>query len=200
MRFVLVHWKNLPSDGNLSTAKYQRRNNDSVIASASRSPASASFDNSTGLSNPRLNDPPEIWYEYLKTHSRSWPNGVRKHPNGDPCMSDLRASRIFAQLRPILERGQLQVRNRFIETVLSLFTKRGYYQALVEQLGLQISSVARLIPFIFSGVESPISVEVVARHFASCGVTVKEAEDDFAGWAIQYELEREVNSRSRRGL
>ncbi|KAJ4001858.1 hypothetical protein F5050DRAFT_1144494 [Lentinula boryana] len=189
MRFVLIHWKkpsaNINSSRGEQSCHRNRRQSNVPVATVS----SGTSDAIVALTNPKMTDPPEMWYEYLKTHSRSWPNGVRRQDNGNPWMPDLRASRIFAQLRPTLDNSQHQVRNQFTIAVLSLFTDRGRYKTLVRQLGLQVSSFANYVPFTFNG-SSTCSEEDVARHYASCGVTVKEVENEIEGWAVQHELER----------
>ncbi|KAL0569993.1 hypothetical protein V5O48_011961 [Marasmius crinis-equi] len=80
-KFLLVEWRN-PMGPN---PKY------------SNSTARAT----TGVANPRLNDPVEDWYLYYTTHSSSLPKGVRRDVQGNPYFPDLRASRLFAQMRPV---------------------------------------------------------------------------------------------------
>ncbi|KAJ3795708.1 hypothetical protein GGU11DRAFT_791141 [Lentinula aff. detonsa] len=189
MRFVLIHWKkpsaNIVSSRGEQSCHRNRRQSNAPAATDS----SGTSDAIVALSNPKMTDPPEMWYEYLKTHSRSWPNGVRRQDNGNPWMPDLRASRIFAQLRPNIDTSQHQVRNQFTIAVLSLFTHRGRYKTLVRQLGLRVSSLPNYVPFTFNRSET-CSEEDVARHYASCGVTVKEVENEIEGWAVQHKLER----------
>ncbi|KAJ3805810.1 hypothetical protein F5876DRAFT_69476 [Lentinula aff. lateritia] len=139
MRYVLIHWKKPPlPDSSLSrTSRRPGRNRH-----RDRRPGHSSNTSSVVLVNPKLTDSAEVWFEYLRMHSLSWPNGVRKQSNGDPWMADLRASRMFAQFRPLHE-DMTYIRNQFTIATLSLFTDKGRYNFLVRQLGLRISPVAK---------------------------------------------------------
>ncbi|KAJ3914752.1 hypothetical protein F5877DRAFT_82483 [Lentinula edodes] len=197
MRYVLIHWKKPPlPDSPLSrTSRRTGRNRH-----RDRRPGHSSDTSNVVLVNPKLTDSPEVWFEYLKTHSLSWPNGVRKQSNGDPWMADLRASRMFAQFRPLHE-DMTYIRNQFTVATLSLFTDKGRYKILVRQLGLRISPVAKYVPFTGqSGGSGNVSEEDVARHYASCGVTVQEVENEVEGWAIQYKRERDQRPSQTRSI
>ncbi|KIK62586.1 hypothetical protein GYMLUDRAFT_84479 [Collybiopsis luxurians FD-317 M1] len=193
-RLVLMQWRN-PQPPESSAAS----SSSSVVARHSRRRSQRGRGDSSdpGLKNPKATDPPEMWFEYLQTHSTSWPNGVRRQSNGDPNLADLRAARIHAQVRPV---GPPQYpstyRAAFVVAVLTLFTNKGRYRTLVQQLGLRIPPVPRYYPYPGTGgtidlTNTTISEEDVARHYATCGVTVKEAEDFIEDWAIQFKGEKE---------
>ncbi|KAE9410760.1 hypothetical protein BT96DRAFT_912228 [Gymnopus androsaceus JB14] len=143
-------------------------------------------------SNPRKDDPPEVWLEFLRIHAGNWPVGVRKQSNGDAVLSDLIASRMLAHMRPDLQPSP-SLRQNYVAAVLSLFTVKGRYKDLVAHLGLQISPITTFRVFTPDSAESAniISEEDVARHYASCGVTVKMAEENVENWAIQYKRAKE---------
>ncbi|KAJ4480106.1 hypothetical protein J3R30DRAFT_3701405 [Lentinula aciculospora] len=218
MRYVLKYWKKPPANANSSSqsnvdssssrstrretgSRHEDRHQRNDVAAASSISSVVSTSSDTGrisLLNPKITDPPETWFQYLKAHSLSWPNGVRKESNGDPWMADLVASRMFARLRPPNKSDVTKhARNQFTASTISLFTDRGRYKSLVRWLGLRISSVANYVPFVDpSGGLGTVSEEDVARHYASCGVTVEEVETEVEGWAIQFKRERDERNYS----
>lgn len=145
-----------------------------------RNPYSSAHTNSEAdiKSNPRIDDHVEVWFDYLCTHSHSWPKGVRKDSKNRPFMSDLIANRAVARMRPT---ESASARNDFVAQVTDMFSSPGMYQQLLK---INNFTVAPLISFpVFTG---PITVEDVALHFARSGVTPSMAMKNFEPWAQQY--------------
>lgn len=141
-------------------------------------PANANMSQADIKPNPRIDDPVDIWFDYLCTHPHSWPKGVRKDPKGRPVMSDLIANRAVARMRPT---ESASVRNDFVAQVTDMFSSPGMYQQLLEKNGF---TVAPLITYtVFTG---PITVDDVALHFARSGITPSVAMNNFEPWARHY--------------
>ncbi|KAE9389317.1 hypothetical protein BT96DRAFT_946946 [Gymnopus androsaceus JB14] len=181
MNFVLTQWRNPSSDPSIRSS-----------SSASSIPASRQTNyraRVAGIPNPRAEDPPEVWLQFLRTHPSNWPIGVRKQSNGDAVLSDLIASRMLAHTRPSLQSSSL-LRQQFVNVMLSLFTMKGRYEKLVNRLALKIAPIVKYRPFSDSSRSESISEEDVARHYASCGLTIKMVEENVENWAIEYKLEK----------
>lgn len=128
--------------------------------------------------NPRIDDSVDVWFDYLCTHSHSWPKGVRKDAFGRPVMSDLIANRAVARMRPT---ESATMRNDFIAHVTDMFAVPGMYQHLLEKNNFM---VAREVTYnTFSGIVTP---DTIARHFADSGFTAEDAEHNFETWAKNY--------------
>lgn len=128
--------------------------------------------------NPRIDDPVEVWFDYLCHHPHSWPKGVRKDTNGKPFMTDLIANRAVARMRPT---ESASLRNDFIAQVTDMFASPGMYQHLLEKHKF---TVAPQVSYnVFTG---PVTVESVALHFARSGFTPADATNNFEPWAKHY--------------
>ncbi|KAF8896530.1 hypothetical protein BD779DRAFT_1496354 [Infundibulicybe gibba] len=142
--------------------------------------------------NPRVDDPPEVWYEYLSVHQGSWPRGVRRDAHSRPIMSDLRASRTVARLRPEAETsgpGNTSPatgisRVEFMARVVQLFSAPGMYKFFVEKEDILIATTIAFKPYKGS---PDITVRELVRHFADCGVTIEAAEREVEPWAKSYQ-------------
>ena len=134
--------------------------------------------------NPLRDDPPEDWVAYYAVFPDSWPLGVRQDTDGKPLLSDMKASRTVARLRPemvIDEPTTRTARLRFKETVINLFsTPRAYHQALTRS-NFTIAPQVTYQPFVDS--LEDITPDGVARHFAMCGISVAIAERELGPWA-----------------
>ncbi|TFK40220.1 hypothetical protein BDQ12DRAFT_721681 [Crucibulum laeve] len=134
--------------------------------------------------NPRMDDPVEVWYEYLCAHPASWPKGVRRDSQQRPVMSDLKASRTVARLRPDVDSsGNVTSRSEFMTRVIELLSQTGMYAELIRKNDIRISLVESFKPYLSS---SPITIEDVVRHFANCGVTIDVAIQQLEPWALNY--------------
>lgn len=134
--------------------------------------------------NPRMDDPVETWFAYLSTHHGSWPRGVRRDSRNRPFMSDLKASRIVARLRPLVDTAEtVASRSEYLTCVTELFSTPGVYKNYIEQNGLTIAPAASYRPY--PGF-APITLDAVIRHFADCGVTVEAAAEEFEPWSRSY--------------
>lgn len=134
--------------------------------------------------NPRADDPAEVWYEYLCTHQASWPRGVRRDTHNKPVLTDLKASRTVARLRPEADSSENTApRVEFIACVTKLFSTSGAYQEHVRVKNFRIAPNVSLRPY--RG-PATITVEDVVRHFADCGVTVDAAAQELEPWAQNY--------------
>lgn len=133
--------------------------------------------------NPLRDDPPEKWVEYYAIFPASIPSGVRMNADGKPRLSDMRASRTMARLRPeMMVDGPTtaQARLQFKETAIHLFSDAQRYRQLTRN-GSDIAQQVVYEPFVGS-LES-ITTENVAQHFAACGISVKAAYDEMEPWA-----------------
>lgn len=155
-RWILMNWKN----------PYATASNTSSASAADVKP------------NPRIDDPVDVWYEYLCTHPHSWPKGVRKDELGRPVMSDLIANRAVARMRPT---DSAASRNDYIAHVTDMFAVPGMYKHLVERNNFVIASEVSYRPF-----TGPITAENIARHFAESGFTLNDATTNFEPWAKHY--------------
>lgn len=138
--------------------------------------------------NPRIDDPVEVWYEYLCIYPSCCPRGVRRDAHNRPNLSDLRASRIVARLRPELSQGNslhLAIRADFITRVMALFSMPGAYAEKIRAEGLVIAPLVMYRAFRID-VSGIVREEDVVRHFAQCGVTVTVAENELEPWAVSY--------------
>ncbi|KIL59566.1 hypothetical protein M378DRAFT_14699 [Amanita muscaria Koide BX008] len=135
--------------------------------------------------NPRRDDPVEVWFDYLSTHHISWPRGVRRDSNDRPYLPDLKASRTVAQLRPndATTEPAAMIRFEFMQTVTDIFERQRFYKAILDKYHIEVSPVTDLRPYHFP---PPITIESVARHFAQCGVTVHQAQEEIEQWARNY--------------
>jgi hypothetical protein len=134
--------------------------------------------------NPRMDDPVETWFAYLSTHQGSWPRGVRRDSRNRPFVSDLKASRTVARLRPDVDTAAtVASRSEFLTCVTELFSTPGVYKKYIEQNSLTIAPAASYRPY--PGF-APITLEAVIRHFADCGVTVEAAAEEFEPWSRSY--------------
>ncbi len=128
--------------------------------------------------NPRIDDPVDVWYEYLCAHPHSWPKGVRKDALGKPIMSDLVANRAVARMRPTESAAS---RNDFIAHVTDIFAIPGMYKQLLEENNLAVTPEVSYKPF-----TGPISIDTIVRHFAESGLTPADATKNFEPWAQNY--------------
>lgn len=169
----------------------QKTHGQNFILSHWRNPNSpTSFPDSGQLINPVSTDPPEVWAEYFTRYPKTLPKGVRLDPEmGDPIFEDIVASRILAHLRPSLPMFRVE----FSITMAALFSQPGEYSKLVFQHNLRISPSPKYHPFDAmskADPEGPITSLDIARHYASNGISVKEAESIIEPWAQEYAKSR----------
>jgi len=137
------------------------------------------------ITNPRMEDPVDVWYAYLSTHPGSWPRGVRRDSRGRPNLPDLKASRTVARLRPEVDvTGNMASRSEFMSYVARLFAEPGMYE---QQLERNMFRVAPIISYKSYHGPPTITLEEVIRHFADCGITVAEATQELEPWAREYQ-------------
>ncbi len=169
---LLIHWRNPESLNELGGSSQPRTK-----------------------TNPRRDDPIEVWYDYLCTHQSSRPRGVRRDADSNrPFLPDLKASRVVAQLRPpdvspiMAGSGPATVRFEFLTILTDLLDQRGMYRKILNNYRISVPLVTNLRPYT---APFPISTESVARHLADCGVTVQSVKDELEPWAHNYKLTRE---------
>ncbi|KAL0569995.1 hypothetical protein V5O48_011963 [Marasmius crinis-equi] len=138
----------------------------------------------TGVANPRLDDPVEDWLRYYTVHSSFLPKGVRRDAHGNPYLPDLRASRLYAQMRPIQTASPPALRTEYGVYSMELITNDGAYASIVRRYNLQIARALDCKPY--DG-PSKVDIEEVARHFARCGVSVQLLNNDFVPWAREHQ-------------
>ncbi|KAJ6510805.1 hypothetical protein C8R45DRAFT_1068726 [Mycena sanguinolenta] len=169
--YVLANWRNPPVP---------------PPTSVSPSPAPQLLPESPRANNPRIDDPVEVWHAYLTMHRGSWPRGVRREVDGSPHMSDLKASRAVARLRPeIADNGDTTLRTEFMACAVQLFASPGMYQDLLRRESLSVAPVVSYKPY--HATKFSVTAAEVARHFAAAGVSVEDAVTEFEPWAQQYQ-------------
>lgn len=139
------------------------------------------------MNNPRLEDPIEVWVAYYAANPSSCPKGVRREVDGRPNVSDMRASRRVARLRPQVHSNDAdsrEARQRFMAIVTELFSDKGGYENILRRGAFSVSPHVDFAPYV--GAAEDISKESVARHFAACGVTITVADNELGPWAQQY--------------
>jgi hypothetical protein len=196
-RYLLSNWRNpTPSSSNgtasppsVPTAPAAMLNRSRSISNAGPGSSSgAAFHSHPVKNNPRIDDPVEVWYDYLCTYPSSCPRGVRRDWRNRPHLPDLRASRIVARLRPELAHGNgshLSLRADFMTRVVAVFSVPGAYAEKIKAEGLVVSPLVIYRAF-RTDVNGSVSEEDVVRHFAQCGVTVEVAEKELESWAKCY--------------
>ncbi|KAJ7641723.1 hypothetical protein FB45DRAFT_738206 [Roridomyces roridus] len=138
--------------------------------------------------NPRMEDPVEVWHAYLTTHQGSWPRGVRRKADGSPHLSDLKASRTVARLRPAIgERGDTTLRTEFMACAVQVFASPGMYRDLLRRNSVQIAPVVDYQPY--RATQFSVTAVEVVRHFAAAGVSVDEAVAELEPWAQEYQAQ-----------
>ncbi|RDB29392.1 hypothetical protein Hypma_014837 [Hypsizygus marmoreus] len=171
-KYLLIHWRNLTPGSELS------------MASSLPLPSNVKGSLSPRV-NPRMDDPVEVWYEYLCTHRTSWPRGVRRDAHNKPHLADLKASRTVARLRPDVDSaGSSTARMEFMGRVAELFSVVGGYK---EHLRKNKIKIAPKVTFRVYHGAAPITLDDVARHFARCGVTLAAATEELEPRARFYQ-------------
>ena len=128
--------------------------------------------------NPCINNPVDIWFDYLCTHFYSWSKGVCKDLKGRLFMSDLIANWAVAHIRPT---KSASAKNNFVAQVIDMFSSPSIYQQLLEKNGF---TVALLITYtVFTG---PIIVDNIALHFVRSRTIPKVVMNKFEPWAQHY--------------
>jgi hypothetical protein len=193
-RYLLSNWRNpTPSSSNGTASPPAVPTAPAAMSNFSRSisnggPSSVASHSQPVKNNPRLDDPIEVWYDYLCTYPTSYPRGVRRDWRNRPHLPDLRASRIVARLRPELAHGNglhLSLRADFMTRVVAVFSVPGAYAEKIKAEGLVVSPLVMCRPF-RTDANSSVTEEDVVRHFAQCGVTLEVAEKELGPWAKCY--------------
>jgi len=139
------------------------------------------------LNNPRLEDPVECWVSYYAANPSSCPKGIRREPDGRPVVSDMKASRMVARLRPVVNPSDpesREVRQKFMAVVTELFSEQGEYSNILRRVAFSVSPQVCYAPFV--GTADSVHKLSIARHFAACGVTIPMADDELGPWAREY--------------
>ncbi|KAG7089820.1 hypothetical protein E1B28_011468 [Marasmius oreades] len=162
-RFVLTEWRNPASDDTRRTTNQSE---------------------GSALPNPRLDDPIEDWFTYYCVHGSSLPRGVRRDVNGNPYLPDLKASRMYALLRPASLATPTSAKTEFTVHSMELIVTESLYESILSRLSIPVASELHLRAY-----DGPvkITVEEVARHFARCGLSVEMVNRDLVSWAKEYQ-------------
>jgi len=139
------------------------------------------------LNNPRLEDPVECWVSYYAANPSSCPKGIRHEADGRPVVSDMKASRMVARLRPLVNPSDpesREARQKFMAVVTELFSEQGEYSNILRRGAFSVSPQVCYAPFV--GTADSIDELSIARHFAACGVTIPMADDELGPWAREY--------------
>lgn len=139
------------------------------------------------LNNPRLEDPVESWVSYYTANPSSCPKGIRREPDGRPVVSDMKASRTVARLRPLVHPSDpesREARQKYMTVVTELFSEPGEYSNILRRGAFSVSPHVCYAPFV--GIADKIDKLSIARHFAACGVTIPMADDELGPWAQEY--------------
>ncbi|OJA07866.1 hypothetical protein AZE42_08262 [Rhizopogon vesiculosus] len=139
------------------------------------------------LNNPRLEDPVECWVSYYAANPSSCPKGIRREADGRPVVSDMKASRMVARLRPLVNSNDpesREARQKFMAIVTELFSEQGEYSDILRRGAFSVSPQVCYAPYV--GTADTIDALSIARHFAACGVTIPMADDELGPWAREY--------------
>jgi len=135
----------------------------------------------TRVVQPGQDDSPEAWLAwYVARPLQALPLGVRRDEEGKPRLSDIVATRIMARLRPITVQGDqasIAARNRFYELVAELITIPHRYEQLLALQNVTIATSAAYAPF--HAPAEDMTLDSVACHFATCGISVKTVDEHF---------------------
>ncbi|KII89852.1 hypothetical protein PLICRDRAFT_697687 [Plicaturopsis crispa FD-325 SS-3] len=138
---------------------------------------------------PRADDPVDVWAAYITAHPSSWPRGVRMNTSGRPNLSDLKASRVMARLRPEVDTQDPEtkaLRARFTALALELFTQEGRSLSdCIASQGISVATEPVFAPYRFHGGNiDDMTLFDVAAHFAAAGFA---SSAPFRHWAQQYQ-------------
>ncbi|KAJ8590459.1 hypothetical protein M405DRAFT_736748 [Rhizopogon salebrosus TDB-379] len=139
------------------------------------------------LNNPRLEDPVECWVSYYAANPSSCPKGIRREADGRPVVSDMKASRMVARLRPLVNPSDpesREARQKFMAVVTELFSQQEEYSNILRRGAFSVSPQVFYAPYV--GMTDSIGELSIARHFAACGVTIPMADDELGPWAREY--------------
>ncbi|KAG0697365.1 hypothetical protein DFH29DRAFT_946517 [Suillus ampliporus] len=139
------------------------------------------------LNNPRLEDPVECWVSYYAANPSSCPKGIRREADGRPVVSDMKASRTVARLRPLVhpsDPDSREGRQKYMTVVTELFSEPGEYSNILRRGAFSVSPHVCYAPYV--GMVDSIDKLSIARHFAACGVTITMADDELGPWAQEY--------------
>ncbi|KAH7884558.1 hypothetical protein F5I97DRAFT_1937973 [Phlebopus sp. FC_14] len=139
------------------------------------------------MNNPRLEDPVECWVAYYTANPSSCPKGIRRDTDGRPFMTDMRASRTVARLRPVVHPNDpesREARQKFMTVVTELFSEPGGYENILRRGAFSVSPHIGFAPYV--GTAESVTEDSVARHFAACGVTITVADNEVGPWAREY--------------
>ncbi|EGN99049.1 hypothetical protein SERLA73DRAFT_181833 [Serpula lacrymans var. lacrymans S7.3] len=145
------------------------------------------------LNNPRLEDPPERWVEYYAANPSSCPKGIRREADGRPVLSDMKASRTVARLRPPIipdDPESRQARQDFLTATTRIFSVPGAYETIISRANVSIAPQVTYTPYSSAVVD--VTIQGVARHYAVCGVSCLIAENELGPWAREYIKETDI--------
>ncbi|TEB34766.1 hypothetical protein FA13DRAFT_1789167 [Coprinellus micaceus] len=116
-----------------------------------------------------------------------------------PILSDLRADRAIARLRPDIVLRPVEVaiqnnpdpngfpapspRNQFKNMIVELFSQPGFYSKLLVQMNLSVSAVTVYERYTGS---FPMKMEELVEFLAKSGITPQMVSSDFEPWAKNY--------------
>lgn len=133
--------------------------------------------------SPVTDAPIEEWVKFygaMSTHQ--FPPSVRRDEQGLPLRSDVKALRTVARLRPEKTIPNSPNTGYFKPVVVRLFSVHGAYHESILRQGLHVASPAKYTPYVGSLADG-VTGDDIACHFAACGVTVEDAENDLGPWA-----------------
>ena len=148
-----------------------------------------SFSTPASIPTPRLDDTVEVHMAYFARHRDSLPRGIPRDARGNNLRCYLQAHRTVGLLRPEKvsdDRNPLtsSQRTQFKLMAAELFSDRTAYACFLERNRIAVAREK-----VYRSYSSPLqdaTVEDVARHFATCGVSIAEAETELYPWALEY--------------
>ncbi|KZP27411.1 hypothetical protein FIBSPDRAFT_853603 [Athelia psychrophila] len=135
------------------------------------------------IAQPQRHDPPETWLAWYEVHPQQFLVGIRRDTQNKLFLSDIRASRLIARLRPITVKGDQASREcqiQFDQLSIELFSTPHRYEQVLTTLGSAIAKEAAHVAY--GGPPTDVTLESVGRHFAACGISLETAEQVLGPW------------------
>jgi hypothetical protein len=135
-----------------------------------------------GAKTPVADASAEDWAAYYATLSVK---GLRRDSEGKPILSDVKALRTVARLRPVKSDNNKtpdnKIPDQFKPAVAQFFSVHDAYKNLLRNENIPIAPSVTYTPY-----SGSYDANNIARHFAECGITYAVANTELGPWAEEY--------------